>query len=233
MNKRFPSLDEFVNESKLIESNLKPVTKKTWDKADHDQRVDYVAQAIDDMDKAEEYAEMNYDQLPDEITTNMYESRIVEKEEDWDPNHEYGVFYVGGSINEKKNGIVRHFPKGAGKLIWTYATADEAKKSAKDSRSRLSPGEKKYYGISYMSAKLTPGERKEIANITGKPLNEGLSTDFVKPGITINVMGHEGVVNEITKQDADGIVWEFTFTKENGQQHTAMLLPGDKYILKN
>lgn len=99
------------------------------------------------------------------INDFINESEINESLEDWNAEHDYGVFYIGGSIGETKDGVVKHFPKGKGMLYYTFATAAEAKEQAKSSRSRLSPGEKSYYGMTYASAKLSPKEKEQIAEL--------------------------------------------------------------------
>ena len=83
----------------------------------------------------------------------------------FDSDHDFGVFYVGGSIGERKVGVIRHFSKGLGMLVATFEDVAGAKSYASRRRKSLSPGEKKYYGMSYLSAKLTPEDKAKIEKL--------------------------------------------------------------------
>lgn len=230
MQQRFPSLDSYINESKLIEKNLKPITKKTWDKSRYDQKCELLQQVVKDIDDVDKYVEKPFDELPDWIIAGMYESRLDESLDDWDPNHNYGVFYIGGSIGDKKDGITKRFGSNVGKLYYTFATADEAKKHAAESRKRLSPGERKYYGMTYKSAPLTPADKKQIADKTGKPINEGFLTDFIVEGDPITIMDMKGTIGKILLTDSYGQIYRFNFISETGEEYVAMNI-GDRFII--
>lgn len=62
----------------------------------------------------------------------------------------YGVFRVGGSVGDSDSGLVYHFGRDVGKLVKVLKDELEAKDYAKGANKRLSPGDKKYYGIKYM-----------------------------------------------------------------------------------
>ena len=62
-----------VHESKVNE-RMKPLRKKHWDKADDDQRYEWLLQAFKDPDDAEQYVEYEWNDLPPDATQNMYES---------------------------------------------------------------------------------------------------------------------------------------------------------------
>jgi len=85
--------------------------------------------------------------------------------DDWNPEHDYGVFRIGGSIGEPKDGLIIRFGRDAGMLISTFDNDKDAKDFVKRRNAGLSPGEKKYYGIKYKYKKLTDKEKNEIATI--------------------------------------------------------------------
>jgi hypothetical protein len=66
-------LELAVMESEINEGR-KEITKKHWDKADDDQREEWLLQAFSDSDDAIEHVEKDWEDLPDEATSNMYES---------------------------------------------------------------------------------------------------------------------------------------------------------------
>ncbi len=57
-----------------IHEARKSITKKHWDKADDDQKEEWLLQAFSDPDDAMEYIEMDWNDLPPQATSNMYES---------------------------------------------------------------------------------------------------------------------------------------------------------------
>ena len=57
-----------------IQEGRKSITKKHWDKADDDQREEWLLQAFSDPDDAMEYVELDWKDLPPQATSNMYES---------------------------------------------------------------------------------------------------------------------------------------------------------------
>ena len=65
----------------------------------------------------------------------------------------YGVFLRGGSIGSGRGQYVDR--KTGAKLVHTYDSESEAKDRAKKSNRRLSPGEKKYYGLKYTAIKMS------------------------------------------------------------------------------
>jgi hypothetical protein len=87
--------------------------------------------------------------------------------ESYDPkidiDQSWGVFFAGGSIGSGKSGY--YLPERGGiQLRDTFDDASEAKKSARSSNSRLSPGEKKYYGMKYLVRNLDK-ERKHLKKL--------------------------------------------------------------------
>ena len=63
----------FAYES-VVNEGRKEITKKHWDKADDNQREDWLLQAFSDPDDAIEYIESDWEDLPPQATSNMYES---------------------------------------------------------------------------------------------------------------------------------------------------------------
>ena len=70
----------------------------------------------------------------------------------------YATILLGGSIGGKSIRSVKDI-KGnkIGKYEKLYEDRNEAKASAKDSNSRLSKGEKSYYGLKYVVAEVLNG----------------------------------------------------------------------------
>jgi len=102
----------------------------------------------------------NFDEFVNEQKLN--ESKLSD---DWNPEHDFGVFRTGGSIGEPKDGVTAIFGRDLGILVQTFENGTDAKNFAKHRRSQLSPGEKQYYGLNYKTKKLTPKEKEEIAKI--------------------------------------------------------------------
>jgi hypothetical protein len=77
--KNLKTFEQFINEDNSIKESevnerRKPITKKHWDKADDDQKEEWLLQAFSDPDDAMEYVEMDWNDLPPQATSNMYES---------------------------------------------------------------------------------------------------------------------------------------------------------------
>ena len=86
----------------------------------------------------------------------IYESEEVEvkKEEykelsEMPDDEEYGVLQTGGSIGEQNKDTYYHVGSVFGTLVLQDTSKDEETEFAKNRRKRLSPGERKYYGINY------------------------------------------------------------------------------------
>ena len=73
----------------------------------------------------------------------------------------FAIVRVGGSIGNSSSYPVFISDK-IGSITETGDDQEELKETAKRLRNRLSPGEKKYYGMTYRVIKLTPGKIKEI-----------------------------------------------------------------------
>lgn len=65
---------KIANTIQPVNEGRKEITKKHWDKADDDQREEWLLGAFSDPDEAEEYIDADWNDLPDEATSNMYES---------------------------------------------------------------------------------------------------------------------------------------------------------------
>ena len=82
------------------------------------------------------------------------EEQEVEKEEskelsEMPEDEKYGVLQTGGSIGEQNRDTYYHVGSVFGTLVKQDVSKDEATEFAKNRRKRLSPGERKYYGINY------------------------------------------------------------------------------------
>lgn len=66
--------NKIANTIQPVNEGRKPITKKHWDKADDDQREEWLLGAFSDPDDAIEHVEKDWEDLPDEATSNMYES---------------------------------------------------------------------------------------------------------------------------------------------------------------
>ncbi len=86
VDKHIGKQNESVNERR------KPITKKHWDKADDDQKEEWLLQAYSDPDDAMEYVETDWNDLPDTATSNMYEALnfIIRPAKSGDPFAPYG-----------------------------------------------------------------------------------------------------------------------------------------------
>ena len=64
-------------------------------------------------------------------------------------DEKYGVIQTGGAIGERNKDTYYHVGSVFGTLVKQDVSKDEATEFAKNRRKRLSPGERKYYGINY------------------------------------------------------------------------------------
>ena len=65
----------------------------------------------------------------------------------------YGVFLLGGSIGSGSGAFIDR--KTGAKLVSTFDDEGNAKRIAKTRNRRLSPGEKKFYGMKYTAIKMS------------------------------------------------------------------------------
>ena len=70
-----------------------------------------------------------------------------------DQTKPYGVFLLGGSIGSGSGAFIDR--KTGAKLVATFDNENNAKRIAKTRNRRLSPGEKKYYGMRYSAKKMS------------------------------------------------------------------------------
>ena len=64
-------------------------------------------------------------------------------------DEKYGVLQTGGTIGEYNKDTYYHAGSVFGTLVLQDVSKDEATEFAKKRRKRLSPAERKYYGINY------------------------------------------------------------------------------------
>ena len=84
--------------------------------------------------------------------------------DDWSIGHEYGVFRTGGSIGEK-HGVVANLGGEVGILVSTFNDEKDANEYAKRMKKYLSPGERKYYGMSYKVKKLDSRIKEQMTKL--------------------------------------------------------------------
>lgn len=102
-----------------------------------------------DLDSIDDY-------LGDSEDEEYEEESLTESEES--SSEFYGVFEKGGSIGKSyatRDDLHVWSGRDAGTLVKVFSSSDEAKNYAKRMRSRLSPGERSYYGIGYFVKKLS------------------------------------------------------------------------------
>lgn len=94
-------LIDLLNESKTVrlDERLKPITKKHWDKADEDQRLDWLLQAFREIGDAEKYVDYKWNNLPSTATQNMYESVNARLNEGWMDLLTYGPLAVTAALS--------------------------------------------------------------------------------------------------------------------------------------
>lgn len=79
-----------------------------------------------------------------------------------DYNHKYGVFRFGGTIGDNNNAII--IAGGAGTCVITGDDKEELKVKASRYNKMLTPGEKKFYRMSYKVIELTSKIKNELQN---------------------------------------------------------------------
>ena len=84
----------------------------------------------------------------------------INESENVDLAQEFAIVRTGGSIGSKAE-IPMPVSGEIGAVIQTSDDDLELKEIAKSYRKRLSPGEKKYYGIRYLVIRLTNSKRKQ------------------------------------------------------------------------
>jgi len=83
---------------------------------------------------------------------------------DINPKHDYGVFFVGGSVGEIEEGLQKWFQGQCGVLKHTFINNLRARQYAFNQRQHITKGEKHHYGMTYLTAKLTKSDKKFIEN---------------------------------------------------------------------
>jgi hypothetical protein len=66
--KHLHTFESYITEA----GRMIPLTKKDWDKADDDQKAEWLLQAFKDPDDADQYVEFEWEDLPPDATQNMY-----------------------------------------------------------------------------------------------------------------------------------------------------------------
>ena len=83
---------------KYLKNNLllaETITKERWEKANEDEQYDMLLTAISDPDKAEKYVGRKFEDLPPEVSSNIYEEETVNEggveENTFDPEVARGI----------------------------------------------------------------------------------------------------------------------------------------------
>ena len=150
--------------NKIAEKGRKPVMVRvghkwyTWYEGDPKHGVFLTTQSgrdvefdfkqIDDIEESIE--KLTKSKLKEIIREEIQKLKEAEK---LDLKKSYGVFLRGGSIGSGRGQYIDR--KTDAKLVATYDSESEAKGRAKRSNGRLSPGEKKYYGMKYTAIKMS------------------------------------------------------------------------------
>jgi hypothetical protein len=163
------------------------------------------------------------------------ESKVNEGE-DIDLNQKYALVCIGGSIGSKNEYPV-FVGRDNGSIVETGDDKDTLAETKKRRNSQLTPGEKSYYGMKYKVIEITNSVRKTIAYLQDyknkaedTTVSEASLTDWVQPGVPVNIMNMYGIITAITKE-MNTNVYEFEFLNLDGEKHTAMKV-GDRFLLK-
>lgn len=156
-------LDESVNEAKIeSDADFKEYAENVLKKAFGEDYDDGTAQKMI-TDLIDKYG-TDYGAMVGALTSGLGESVNEALHDDWSIGHEYGVFRTGGSIGEKP-GVVANFGREVGILVSTFNDEKDAKEYAKRMKEYLSPGERKYYGMSYNVKKLDSRIKEQMAKL--------------------------------------------------------------------
>jgi hypothetical protein len=137
----------------------------------------------------------------EEVSGTVYESDFFEINEG-DVNYtsdKYALVFVGGSIGSFNQ--VPVFVKGRiGSVIETSNDLEDLKATAARRRKQLSPGERKYYGMSYTVIELTPNKIKQIDNLIAQ---QSSNNDKIVDESEINEAIDEFVPASLTNEYQD------------------------------
>jgi hypothetical protein len=99
----------------------------------------------------------------------------------------FALVSIGGSIGSKPKYPI--FASGSiGNIIETSDDKDALKETAKQMRSRLSPGERKYYGMSYTVTELTPGKIRQIEMLQSAQRDSAAKDDSIEESFEYEVV---------------------------------------------
>ncbi len=99
----------------------------------------------------------------------------------------FALVSIGGSIGSKSTYPI--FTAGRiGSIIETSDDKDALTETAKQMRSRLSPSERKYYGMSYTVTELTPGKIKQIEMLQSAQRESAAKDDSIEESFEYEVV---------------------------------------------
>jgi len=76
-------LDSNAQNESIKESSNKSVTKRDWDKADDEQRFNWLSASIKDVDDVEKWVDAEWNKLPSVATSNMMKESITESKDEF------------------------------------------------------------------------------------------------------------------------------------------------------
>jgi len=198
------SIKESVNEGTFYRLPRKTIENDLWQVAKDVQNffsrasagVDCKPEELDSIIKNLEKIKKQVKKFSgrEEVSGTVYESDFFEINEG-DVNYtsdKYALVFVGGSIGSFN--LVPVFTKGRiGSVIETSNDLEDLKATAARRRKQLSPGERKYYGMSYTVIELTPNKIKQIDNLIAQ---QSSNNDKIVDESEIN----EGVEDAVKKE---------------------------------
>ena len=78
-------LDSNAQNESIKESSNKSVTKRDWDKADDEQRFNWLSASIKDVDEVEKLVDLEWNRLPNVATSNMVKENLKESKDEFVP----------------------------------------------------------------------------------------------------------------------------------------------------
>lgn len=177
-----------------------------------------------------------YGSVYGEVCSALQESTINEGTDDINLENKFALVCIGGSIGGKAQYPI-FVGRDSGSIIMTGDDKEALVETKKRRNSQLTPGEKSYYGMKYKVIEITPSVKKTIAYLQDyqnkaddTTVSEASLTDWIIPGVPVNIMSMYGFVTNITKE-MNGVVYEFDFINLEGEPHKAVNI-GDKFVLK-
>ena len=214
-NKRFFKIEEdnvslsgygskIAKTIQTVNEGRKEITKKQWDKADDDQREEWLLGAFSDPDDAIEHIEKDWEDLPSVATSNMYESVV---------NEAKLKFKVGDFIKMKKGGALSYEIKSVDKKFDAVEVFNDV------------TGKSTKYKIKHINK-----DWKLAESVVTEAVNEAKKLDIGDKGVDYN----DNVVEIITIGNYSKIAKMFKKeTGDDPEDYGFEKGPGNFYLTKN